>query len=916
MKSSYFQLAACAGLLGITCLSADRAAGDILAHWSFDETAGSTTLVDSVNGYNGTAVGATAGATGQIGGAWDFDDANQEYIDLTSHLSNFSGLTQGTISAWFNSSDSTGRKVIIGAYNSTAASDESVLYLQSMVHYDTRDSTGTLPGESGNLGSTSSMADGNWHHVAVNFNSGEAADSIYVDGVLQETEDEPFWGDMTSALDGMAIGRNVDSGSGGSGGQWHFPGLIDDIQIYDEPLPLVAIEKIYNDGLLGISTQVTSFDLTVEVDTTTGLMTFINDTVFDFEVDSYQITSSSNSLSPSGWSSFEDQDLEGGGTGSGWAELSAAPNELVEAIPGGYVFANNSTLGLGTGFDTVVGVQDLVFAYHVQGEPAGSMATAEVIYVSSDADFDGSGEINGRDFLVWQRGFGLSEQVDKSNGDANGDGTVDGGDLAVWDLQYGISAPLATTRSVPEPAGMFLLAIGAMAVLSKRLSRSASCLLCLCIISNTASADAFKDRQYLLGDDPLEGAIVGNTVGIASSSSTFDSVGVNLTAFPAAADSGAFQDLTVGGAPSYVDVSAVGTGRPGAGVGDKIGARFDGSSDRLSQAVNFASPNRTWNLAAFWPEDLIKGGYDVPSLAGIDTTGDGLYTPANPHNMSGLFSTAIQAWVFPEGTENGHGEREDILRDGTQKGLFITDTDDGGADGGPDVWGHHYAGLRVSDTPVVRNQWSHVQQRATGGISVLYVNGIAVDAVAATFNNTSLELSIGSDDGGSGNFFEGVLDNIEMSVEGDTSSQPATATNTELGYLGGADWGDFDLGEDNDFVVQQLAGIPEADVDMDGDVDPNDITAFIPFWLLENEVDGILIGDLNTRAQGDLNFDGITDLDDAVILREALIASPFGAVFDLSVLVSPVPEPSTLLHCFIGTIGIALSERRRRGMNH
>ena len=43
------------------------------------------------------------------------------------------------------------------------------------------------------------------------------------------------------------------------------------------------------------------------------------------------------------------------------------------------------------------------------------------------ADFDGSGSVNGLDFLAWQQG----------NGDADGDGDSDGVDLGLWQQQYG-----------------------------------------------------------------------------------------------------------------------------------------------------------------------------------------------------------------------------------------------------------------------------------------------------------------------------------------------------------------------------------------------------------------------------------------------------------------------------------------------
>lgn len=54
-------------------------------------------------------------------------------------------------------------------------------------------------------------------------------------------------------------------------------------------------------------------------------------------------------------------------------------------------------------------------------------------------DFDGDGDVDGHDFLVWQR----------NNGSAD--------DLAIWQEQYGISGPLTSSVSVPEPSVCVLL---------------------------------------------------------------------------------------------------------------------------------------------------------------------------------------------------------------------------------------------------------------------------------------------------------------------------------------------------------------------------------------------------------------------------------------------------------------------------
>ena len=73
-----------------------------------------------------------------------------------------------------------------------------------------------------------------------------------------------------------------------------------------------------------------------------------------------------------------------------------------------------------------------------------------------NADFNGDGIIDGGDFLAWQRGFGLTEQTDRTTGDADGDGAVDAIDLAIWRAQFGTSAPPAQSP-IPEPRSLVLL---------------------------------------------------------------------------------------------------------------------------------------------------------------------------------------------------------------------------------------------------------------------------------------------------------------------------------------------------------------------------------------------------------------------------------------------------------------------------
>jgi hypothetical protein len=59
------------------------------------------------------------------------------------------------------------------------------------------------------------------------------------------------------------------------------------------------------------------------------------------------------------------------------------------------------------------------------------------------ADFNSDGDVDGGDFLAWQRGYGTqTPNAVKSDGDADDDLDVDGNDLAFWGSQFGTSSAL------------------------------------------------------------------------------------------------------------------------------------------------------------------------------------------------------------------------------------------------------------------------------------------------------------------------------------------------------------------------------------------------------------------------------------------------------------------------------------------
>lgn len=88
-----------------------------------------------------------------------------------------------------------------------------------------------------------------------------------------------------------------------------------------------------------------------------------------------------------------------------------------------------------------------------------------------NGDFDGDDDVDGLDFLEWQRHVGGSVTPQQ---DANGDGLADGKDLAIWQATYGDSwgAPLTASVTVPEPTMLCMVALTCMCLIRTRRCRN------------------------------------------------------------------------------------------------------------------------------------------------------------------------------------------------------------------------------------------------------------------------------------------------------------------------------------------------------------------------------------------------------------------------------------------------------------
>jgi len=215
----------------------------LVGYWTMNgqDISGSTLIDKSPEGNNGTISGAV-GKAGVVGQALSFDGVD-DYVDLTSHISNLT-LSAGTYEAWFKSSSSNHRNYIIAGGYSPGLQEIHNIEIGGNI-------TGAYDDESVGFyvttGGVSQLAmfirkgtdyynDGKWHHIVVIADG--VHNTIYVDGVEQSITYRD--GDSTTSgyflnsanTDALYFGRRAYSPDTGS----YLNGFIDEVRIYNRAL--------------------------------------------------------------------------------------------------------------------------------------------------------------------------------------------------------------------------------------------------------------------------------------------------------------------------------------------------------------------------------------------------------------------------------------------------------------------------------------------------------------------------------------------------------------------------------------------------------------------------------------------------------------------------------------------------------
>jgi hypothetical protein len=247
-------------------ISAAPPTGGLYLSYPFSTNTTTTTADVSGSNNTGNLVGSPSTTTDRYNlanSAYSFNGTNQ-YI-TTTNSSAAPGPTDFSISVWFktNAADAGGLLVGYGnAQTGASASYDRHIYMSDagLIYF------GIFPGFVKTINTTTSYADGQWHHVVATV-SATSGSKLYLDGSLQASD-----ATMTASQNYNAVGywRIAYDNLGGwtnAPTRQYFKGSLDDIAAYNSSISAAQVYTLYG---AGSSPACIGSPLTLQANTVTG----------------------------------------------------------------------------------------------------------------------------------------------------------------------------------------------------------------------------------------------------------------------------------------------------------------------------------------------------------------------------------------------------------------------------------------------------------------------------------------------------------------------------------------------------------------------------------------------------------------------------------------------------------------------
>jgi concanavalin A-like lectin/glucanase superfamily protein/F5/8 type C domain-containing protein len=219
--------------LGLILTSLGNAADpSLIGWWRFDEASGTVAHDASDRGNNGVLEGGPTWVTGKIDGALRFD-GQDDYVEVGSV--GISGTDRRTLAGWARASTTEIPKET-GVFGFIPDGSTDGTYFDVEV-----DDAGNYVVNVQGLVTIFGTVDTQWHHFAITYDGTEGRwylDGQFIDSMVGET----------GTIDQVRIGARLSNSK-------YFPGLIDDVRIYNRALTEAEIRSVIRGTDQGLATN-------------------------------------------------------------------------------------------------------------------------------------------------------------------------------------------------------------------------------------------------------------------------------------------------------------------------------------------------------------------------------------------------------------------------------------------------------------------------------------------------------------------------------------------------------------------------------------------------------------------------------------------------------------------------------------